>query len=329
MRRQQRDRRVALGFGPGGGALPPSVSSIYPALGLRRGSGLSMTITGGNFNAGASVTIGGIAATGVTVVNSTTITCSTPTLGSDGAFDVVVTNTNSQSGTLAGGYYVIQSALWFKQSQGVTLDGSSKVQSQNDLSGNGFTVSQATAGSRPVVGTAYRNGKDAINFAGGTFLQNTTSNPIAAGSACTLLYAGNGGGRFGAPLSLRLTPNYLAFTLYQAGTNQMYAISDGNGGLVKSDFPDAQSTADFYAIWDVPDRVGADIAFYANGVARTMTVVAALGTENGTTGFQVATDGASQTLSNEQLELVLINRQLTPAERTLWNNYCRTEYNFP
>ncbi len=50
-----------------------------------------MTITGTNFVAGATVTFGATAATNVTVVNSTTITATTPA-GSAGAVTVTVTN---------------------------------------------------------------------------------------------------------------------------------------------------------------------------------------------------------------------------------------------
>jgi hypothetical protein len=49
------------------------------------------------------VTFGGTAATGVTVVNSTSITATTPAHAA-GAVSVVVTNTDAQSGTLSNGY---------------------------------------------------------------------------------------------------------------------------------------------------------------------------------------------------------------------------------
>ena len=58
-----------------------------------------MTITGTGFLAGATVTLGGTAATNVTVVNSTTITATTPAHAA-GAVNVVVRNTDGQSGTL-------------------------------------------------------------------------------------------------------------------------------------------------------------------------------------------------------------------------------------
>ena len=62
-----------------------------------------MTVTGTGFQSGAAVTIGGAAATGVTVVSSTSITAKTPAHAA-GAADVVVKNTDNQSGALSGGY---------------------------------------------------------------------------------------------------------------------------------------------------------------------------------------------------------------------------------
>ena len=62
-----------------------------------------MTITGTNFATGATVTFGSTAATSVVVVNSTTITATTPA-GSAGAVTVTVTNVGAQSGSLASGF---------------------------------------------------------------------------------------------------------------------------------------------------------------------------------------------------------------------------------
>ena len=66
-----------------------------------------MTITGTNFAAGATVTFGGTAATNVVVVNSTTITATTPA-GSCGRGDGDGDQSNGQSGSLANGFtYVV------------------------------------------------------------------------------------------------------------------------------------------------------------------------------------------------------------------------------
>ena len=81
---------------------PPTVTSVSPSSGPTAG-GTAVTITGTSFAAGATVKFGSTAASSVTVVNSTTITATTPA-GSLGAVAVMVTNSNGLSGTLASGF---------------------------------------------------------------------------------------------------------------------------------------------------------------------------------------------------------------------------------
>lgn len=85
----------------------PRVTSISPASGTTLG-GTAVTLTGANFSAGAAVTVGGAAATQLTVVSPTSITATTPQHAA-GAVDVVVT-LNGQSGALAGGYTFVAPA---------------------------------------------------------------------------------------------------------------------------------------------------------------------------------------------------------------------------
>jgi|GEM_PF-379292 len=83
-------------------AAGPSVSGITPNSGTTAG-GTLVTINGSNFVSGATVSIGGIAATGVSVPNSTTITATTPAHAA-GTVNVVVTNPDAQNGTLTNGF---------------------------------------------------------------------------------------------------------------------------------------------------------------------------------------------------------------------------------
>ena len=88
--------------GQGSGNPAPTVSAISPNTGTANG-GTTVTVTGTGFLSGATVTIGGTAATGVTVASSTSIKATTPAHAA-GAADVVVTNTDNQAGALSGGY---------------------------------------------------------------------------------------------------------------------------------------------------------------------------------------------------------------------------------
>ena len=84
------------------GTNPPRISSVSPNTGTKDG-GTSLTITGTDFVAGANVSIGRNSCTSVTVVSSTSITCTTPS-SSVGTVDIVVINTDNQSGSLSSGF---------------------------------------------------------------------------------------------------------------------------------------------------------------------------------------------------------------------------------
>jgi uncharacterized protein YkwD len=82
---------------------PPTAGAISPNGGSTAG-GTSVTITGTNFTAPATVSLGGAPATEVNVVSPTTITAVTPAHAS-GIGDVVVSVAGSPAATLAGGYF--------------------------------------------------------------------------------------------------------------------------------------------------------------------------------------------------------------------------------
>jgi hypothetical protein len=86
---------------------PPTISGISPASGSTAG-GTTVTLTGTNFASGATVTIGGVAATGVTVISSTSLRAVTGARAA-GAADVVVA-VGTQTATLARGYTYVVSA---------------------------------------------------------------------------------------------------------------------------------------------------------------------------------------------------------------------------
>ncbi len=88
---------------------PPTISGVSPGSGVEAG-GTSITITGTNFDTGATVTVGGVAATAV-VVTSASITCATP--AGTGLGDVVVTNPDARTVTSVGAfrYYINPASL--------------------------------------------------------------------------------------------------------------------------------------------------------------------------------------------------------------------------
>jgi hypothetical protein len=80
---------------------PPTISAVSPISGSTAG-GTPVTVTGTNFAAGATLTIGGVAATAVTVQSSTSLTAATGAHAA-GTADVVVA-VGAQSATLARGF---------------------------------------------------------------------------------------------------------------------------------------------------------------------------------------------------------------------------------
>jgi hypothetical protein len=79
----------------------PTVVSVVPDRGPTTG-GTPLTITGTNFAPGATVTVGGVPATNVAVVNTTTIRANSPP-HAIGAVDIQV-NVNGQSSSLPHGF---------------------------------------------------------------------------------------------------------------------------------------------------------------------------------------------------------------------------------
>lgn len=80
----------------------PAITGASPRGGPPAG-GTVVTLTGSGFASGATVTVGGAPATGVTVSSASSLTLTTPA-GTAGAQDVVVTNPDDRTGTLAGGF---------------------------------------------------------------------------------------------------------------------------------------------------------------------------------------------------------------------------------
>ena len=82
----------------------PTITMVSPQSAVNTGGG-TITITGTGFQQGATLTIGGVAATNVMVVSATQITATIPAkTASCGAAAIVVTNPNSQMATSATGF---------------------------------------------------------------------------------------------------------------------------------------------------------------------------------------------------------------------------------
>lgn len=176
---------------PGGGfnyvapLAPPVISSISPTQGSSSG-GDTVTISGSNFASGAKVTFGGAAAT-ATVVNSTTIRVTTPA-SAPGSADVVVTNSDGHSSTLASLLHnqSFESGLTYWQSSGSGGTVSLGTTTANAHIGTHYLQLASTGGtSHPVVYASAANGSalyfpvtplQTVSFGGYAYLVSGSSN---------------------------------------------------------------------------------------------------------------------------------------------------------
>jgi hypothetical protein len=87
-----------------GGGAAPIVDAIAPTSGPASG-GVAASLTGTDFGTGATITVGGVVATGVVVTSPTSADLSVPALAAGELHDVVLTNPDAQSATLVGGWF--------------------------------------------------------------------------------------------------------------------------------------------------------------------------------------------------------------------------------
>ncbi|PYX77052.1 MAG: hypothetical protein DMG72_03250 [Acidobacteria bacterium] len=152
----------------------PTVSAISPSSGTSSG-GTAVTVTGTGFAAGATVSLGGTAATNVTVVSSTSLTATTAAHAA-GAVDVVVTNSDGQSGTLTGGYTYTTGGIIgisFVQAFGNGTNASTNTVPINTIAGHDIIVVVAFASTTPAVTSVTDTGGSTYTLIGA--INNGTS----------------------------------------------------------------------------------------------------------------------------------------------------------
>ncbi|MEY3142913.1 MAG: hypothetical protein RLY21_1406, partial [Planctomycetota bacterium] len=236
---------------------PPTVSAVSPSAGPAAG-GTPITITGTNFYGGSTpptVTVGGVAATSVTVVNATTITASTPA-GTLGAKTVSVT-TPSGAGSLSSGFTFIGAP----------------------------TISSVTPGGGPITGGT------SITITGTNFYNGSTNATVTVGGVAatsvvvvnaTTITAVTPAGTAGAKTVSVTTPSGTAnltngFTLWSPPT--LSAVSPNKGSVSGGTTITITGTNFYNGATNASVSVGGVAATSVNVVnATTMTAVTPAGT---------------------------------------------------
>ena len=189
----------------------PTVTAISPASGPIAG-GTAVTITGTDLTDATAVTIGGIAATGIAVVNATTITATTAAHAA-GAADVVVTTPGgATTGTGLFSYVTAPTITAISPTSGsiaggtrVTISGSSLAGATTVMIGGVAATSIAVVNATTVTATTAAHAAGAVDIVvttpGGTATDSglftyvtgptvsassPASGPIAGGTAVTI-----------------------------------------------------------------------------------------------------------------------------------------------
>jgi hypothetical protein len=149
----------------------PTLTSVSPASGPTAG-GTTITLTGTNFVSGATVRVGGVAATNVAFASSTRLTARTPA-GTAGARDVLITNPNGQAAVRVGGFSYTTTSTALTATSVSPLSGPTSGGTVITVTGTGF-VSGATIA---IGGTAATG----VTFLSATQLRATTPAKAAGG----------------------------------------------------------------------------------------------------------------------------------------------------
>ena len=250
---------------------PPTISSISPTSGTTAG-GTSVTITGTNLTGTTSVTIGGNAASSLSVVSATSITAVTPS-GTAGAKNIVVT-THGGTGTGVGLFtYVVPVPT-------ATTGAASGI-------GTGSATLNGTANAN--------NASTAVTFQYGLTTGygttvNATQSPVTGSSNTAVSKAING-------LSCGTTYHFRVVGTNSAGT------TNGSDATFRTTTCPQPPPTYYYVTYNGNDNTGGtaptDSNAYANGATVTVKANTGILTRTGYTfnGWNSAADGSGASYS--------------------------------
>ncbi|HLX60752.1 MAG TPA: MBG domain-containing protein [Planctomycetota bacterium] len=201
---------------------PPTITNVSPNSGPSAG-GTGITVTGTNYSVGTSVKIGGNTCTNVVVTSATTLTCNTPAstpAGTQGAFNVVVTNT--------GGNATLTSGFTYSDAPSSTTTAASNT--QDTYNGSSHTIPLTAT----VTATGSTVNEGTVTFQiqnGGTNIGTAVTSPIVVNGAASVNYTLPGGVAVGAYV---IQANFNGSTHYAASSDGTHTLLIGKATLTVS-----------------------------------------------------------------------------------------------
>lgn len=219
--------------------------------------------------------------------------------------------------------------LWFAADHLTGFNDGDAVTTWPDQSGNGYDVTQGTAGSRPLYKTNIFKGKPALLFDGtDDYFANTTSNPFTAGAARTVfgVLKSNTDTNW-ALLQCRTSTTYWGYSSALYSGTYMYFGDGVNGSgntTSKSSEIVVQGTGRHIVAIRAPGAGGTH-TFRLNGVNAVTTGGSTPASESGSTGFYVGRTGAIY-MNGHIAELIAYDSNLSDADCLKIEKYLAIKY---
>lgn len=214
-------------------------------------------------------------------------------------------------------------SLWLKADAGVTLNGAT-VSAWADQSGNGRNVSQGTAGSQPTYNATGLSSLPTLDFDGGDYLDNTTTDLGTADSARTIFIVGEADSVGGPIVVYRRSVAYLSVMIFEFG-GVHYISSDGltapSNTSVNSH---AERTDPFYSVHRYTGTGNAP-SFRINGAEKTYSTGVQT-TEGGATGFEIGHNSNAQFWSGLISEILVYDSALSAGDIEDVEGYLADKY---
>lgn len=196
-----------------------------------------------------------------------------------------------------------------------------------DQSGHGNNVTKVGT---PTLSSGVISGKDAVQFASGSYFRNLTTKLNADGAAFTVLTVGKNGS--GALFANRQAGVYQQAMLYDFGGGSFFVNSDGvtnSYSIPASAASETHSASVAFQSVHQHNGAGNVMQVWINRTARVVTQSPGSGdvTETGAAGFFVGHNAnGSQDWAGLIREIRVVDHALSAFERGLWDAYVSGTY---